>query len=95
MGSDTVSAGHRALAILNLRVTRQAVVLSYNHLFQLTAVLFVVVLPLAWLLKSNPKVSGATPAVIPPAPPRPMPRRQPVPVPEDEEAGELVGAGAH
>jgi DHA2 family multidrug resistance protein len=95
MGSDTVSAAHRALAILNLRVTRQAVVLSYNHLFQLTAILFVVVLPLALLLKSNPKVSGATPAVIPPAPPRPMTRGQPVPAPEVEEAGELVGAGAH
>ena len=95
-GSDAVTAGHRALAILNLRVTRQAIVLSYDHLFQLTAVLFVIVLPLALLLKSNPKVSGATPAVIPPTPPRPMERRQPVPAPEPaEEAGELVGAGAH
>jgi hypothetical protein len=72
-------------------------VLSYNHLFQLTAMLFILVLPLALLLKSNPKVSGATPAVVPPAPPQPLPRRRPEPAPETEpsEAEELVGAGAH
>ena len=95
-GSDAVSAAHRALAIMNLRVTRQAVVLSYNHLFQLTAMLFVIVLPLALLLKATPGVRGAAPAVPPPAPPEPMlrPRPEPVRVPEAEELEELVGAGA-
>ncbi|MGD0483326.1 MAG: DHA2 family efflux MFS transporter permease subunit [Gemmatimonadales bacterium] len=52
-GTDPVTAGQRALGILNLRVTRQATVLAYNHLFQMTTVLFLVALPLAFLLASR------------------------------------------
>jgi DHA2 family multidrug resistance protein len=52
-GADPVMAGQRALAVLNLRVTRQAVVLAYNHIFQLTTVLFVAALPLTFLLASR------------------------------------------
>ena len=59
-GADPVSAARKALAVLNLRVTRQATVLAYNHIFELTAVLFVVGLPLALLLASRRVVrSGA------------------------------------
>ncbi len=96
-GADAVSAAHRALAILNLQVTRQAVVLAYNHLFQLAAMLFVVALPLTLLLKGTPRVRGVPPAMAPPAPPRPMPRprTEPVPVPALAEVEELVGAGSH
>jgi len=94
-GADTAGATHRALAVMNLRVTRQAVVLSYNHLFQLAAMLFVVALPLTLMLKGTPRVRGASPAVTPPAPPRPMPRPRTEPIPHEPavEVGELVGAG--
>jgi MFS transporter, DHA2 family, multidrug resistance protein len=60
-GADPVTAGRRALAILNLRVTRQAVVLAYNHIFQLAAALFLVAIPLVWLLKSRRAPGRAAP----------------------------------
>jgi DHA2 family multidrug resistance protein len=97
VGGDSLTAAQRGLAIMNGRITRQAVVLSYNHLFQLAAMLFVVALPLTLLLKGTPRVRGAPPAMAPPAPPRPMPRprTEPVPVPALAEVEELVGAGSH
>jgi MFS transporter, DHA2 family, multidrug resistance protein len=52
-GADVTTATHRALAILNGQVTRQAVVLAYNHLFALAAALFVAALPLTLLLASR------------------------------------------
>ncbi len=52
-GADSLTAARRALQILNLRVTTQAVVLAYNHLFELAAVLFLVALPLTFLLVSR------------------------------------------
>jgi DHA2 family multidrug resistance protein len=60
-GADPVTASKRALAILDVRVTRQAVVLAYNHIFQLAAALFVVAIPLVWLLKSRPVRDGPAP----------------------------------
>jgi DHA2 family multidrug resistance protein len=94
-GADSLTAARRSLAILNLRVTRQAVVLSYNHLFELAAALFVVALPLTLLLATRARASGAEPAVAPPAPPRPLPRPRPEPVPRalPVETDEPVGAG--
>ena len=50
-GADPVTAAKRAVAILDGRVTRQAVVLAYNHIFELAAVLFVVAIPLVLLLR--------------------------------------------
>ncbi len=61
-GSDPVTAGQRALALLNLRVTRQAAVLAYNHVFELTTVLFLVALPLTFLLASRRSLRGLTSA---------------------------------
>jgi len=58
-GADPLTAGQRALGILNLRVTRQASVLAYNHLFELTTVLFLAALPLAFLLASRRGVRAA------------------------------------
>ncbi len=52
-GADSLTAAQRALAILDLRVTTQAVVLAYNHLFELAALLFVIALPLTLLLASR------------------------------------------
>jgi len=94
-GADSVTAAQRALAALNGRVVRQAVVLSYNHLFQLAAMLFIISLPLALLLGTRSRAAGGAPAV-PPAPPRPMPRPRAEPVPHGlpVEEGELVGAAS-
>jgi DHA2 family multidrug resistance protein len=50
-GSDPTTAGQRALDLLNLDVTRQATVISYNHVFLLIAALFIVVVPLALVLR--------------------------------------------
>jgi len=52
-GSDPVTAAKRAVAILDLRVTQQAVVLAYNHIFELAAALFLVAIPLVLLLKKR------------------------------------------
>jgi DHA2 family multidrug resistance protein len=96
-GADSLTAVHRALAVLNGRVLRQAVVLAYNHLFELAAMLFVVSLPLTLLLTSQRGSGGATPATRPHAPPQPIPRSraEPVPLPAPAGAEELVGAAAH
>jgi DHA2 family multidrug resistance protein len=95
-GADSAAAVQRSLAMMNGRVVRQAIVLSYNRLFQLAALLFVIALPLTLLLATKSGARGATPALPPPAPPRPMPRPrlEPVPVEAPEEVGELVGAGS-
>lgn len=54
LGLDSIAATQRALAILDQRVTAQATVLAYNHVFQLIAALFVLSIPLIVLLK-HPK----------------------------------------
>jgi DHA2 family multidrug resistance protein len=51
-GLDALSATQRALAILDLRVTRQAATLAYNHVFLLVTALFAISVPLVFLLKS-------------------------------------------
>ena len=49
-GADATTAYHRALALLNLSVMRQAAVLAYNHVFELVTLLFVFAVPLVLLL---------------------------------------------
>jgi DHA2 family multidrug resistance protein len=51
-GLDALGATQRALAILDLRVTRQAATLAYNHVFLLVTLLFAISVPLVFLLKS-------------------------------------------
>jgi len=58
-GADPLTARQKALAVLNLRVTRQATVLAYNHIFGLSAMLFVLALPLTLLLSSRRLVRKA------------------------------------
>jgi DHA2 family multidrug resistance protein len=58
-GSDPYTAGRRALDLLNRDVTRQATVLSYNHVFLLIAALFIAVVPLVLLLRSARPAAGA------------------------------------
>ncbi|HEU6450324.1 MAG TPA: DHA2 family efflux MFS transporter permease subunit [Gemmatimonadaceae bacterium] len=51
-GLDALAATQHALAILDLRVTRQAATLAYNHVFLLVTLLFAISVPLVFLLKS-------------------------------------------
>jgi DHA2 family multidrug resistance protein len=52
-GSDAATARRMALKLLDVTVSRQAAVLSYNRVFVLVSILFVVSLPLVLLLKSG------------------------------------------
>jgi DHA2 family multidrug resistance protein len=71
MGTDASTAHQMALRILDLRVTQQAAVLAYNHVFRLVAILFLASLPLVFLLKSGGEA----------APARSGPQRSPPPSP--------------
>jgi MFS transporter, DHA2 family, multidrug resistance protein len=68
-GADPASAAQKALSILNLRVLRQAAVLAYNHIFEMTTVLFLVSLPLTLLLASRRVAQSAAAAQAGPRPP--------------------------
>ncbi|MGA2383302.1 MAG: DHA2 family efflux MFS transporter permease subunit [Gemmatimonadales bacterium] len=52
-GTDVVTATGRAIKLLDLRVMRQAIVLAYNHVLLLVAVLFAVSLPLVLLVRGH------------------------------------------
>jgi len=52
-GADVVTATGRALRLLDVRVLRQATVLSYNHVLLLVAVLFAISLPLVLLIRGG------------------------------------------
>jgi MFS transporter, DHA2 family, multidrug resistance protein len=52
-GADAATAAKQALAMLDGRIARQAAVLGYDHVFALIAVLFVVSIPLVFLLRSS------------------------------------------
>ena len=52
-GNDPATAGYKALNILNNEMTRQASMLSYNHVFFLVTVLFVFCIPLVFFLKGD------------------------------------------
>ncbi|HEX8725110.1 MAG TPA: DHA2 family efflux MFS transporter permease subunit [Gemmatimonadaceae bacterium] len=53
MGASFYEAERRALALLGFRVSQQAAVLSYNHIFLVVASVFVIVSPLVLLLPRN------------------------------------------
>jgi hypothetical protein len=57
-GADFVTAKQRALGVLDLKVTQQATVLAYNHIFELVAALFLIVLPLVLLLRNARHLEG-------------------------------------
>lgn len=53
LGADALTARNRALALLDFKVSQQATVLAYNHIFVLVAVLFTLSLPLVLLLQRS------------------------------------------
>jgi DHA2 family multidrug resistance protein len=57
-GADFQSARLQALKLLDVIVTRQATVLSYNRVFVLVSLLFIIALPLVFLLKRGHAVEG-------------------------------------
>lgn len=58
-GVDAFSARQMALSLLDNEVSRQAGMMAYNYLYVLITVLFVVSLPLIFLLKSSKKREGS------------------------------------
>jgi DHA2 family multidrug resistance protein len=50
-GADAATARAMALRLLDGTIARQAAVLSYNRVFVLVSILFVIALPLVFLLK--------------------------------------------
>ncbi|HEY5219564.1 MAG TPA: DHA2 family efflux MFS transporter permease subunit, partial [Gemmatimonadaceae bacterium] len=64
LGASTEVARARALALLSLRVMRQATVLAYNHVFVIVAAGFVLVAPLILLLPREGHRGGATEAAV-------------------------------
>jgi len=63
-GSDAYTASRRALDLPNCDVTRQAVVLSYNHVFALVMLLFAIALPLVLLLRATGTARDEATALI-------------------------------
>jgi DHA2 family multidrug resistance protein len=61
-GAPPVVAQSKALAVLDLQVTRQAMMLSYAHIFQLFGIALACALPLLFLMKRprGAAVSGAS-----------------------------------
>ena len=57
-GADFATARMQALKLLDLMVTRQATVLSYNRVFVLVSMLFIFALPLVFLLKRGHAVES-------------------------------------
>lgn len=57
-GVDAETARKQALKLLDLIVTRQATVLSYNRVFVLVSLLFILALPLVFLLKRGHAVES-------------------------------------
>ncbi|MCG6533479.1 MAG: DHA2 family efflux MFS transporter permease subunit [Syntrophales bacterium LBB04] len=60
-GADPATAGFQALKLLEEMVTRQASMLSYNHVFFLIALLFLISLPLVLLLKDPQRAASIQP----------------------------------
>jgi MFS transporter, DHA2 family, multidrug resistance protein len=60
LGATAADAQQRALALLESLVSRQATVLAYNHIFELVAMMFAIVLPLLFLLPRSGKTSTET-----------------------------------
>ena len=64
LGADFATARDRALQILDVRVSQQATVLSYNHIFLLVALLFMIVLPLVLLLQRSGHAEGEMELIV-------------------------------
>ena len=60
-GSDPVTASRQGLAALFGVVQRQAAVLSFLDMFQLLAIMFLLAVPLVFLMKKPPKGDGGMP----------------------------------
>jgi DHA2 family multidrug resistance protein len=58
-GSDVVTAGQQALVVLEGLVRRQAAALVFTDVFRLLGVLFLLVLPLLFLMRRPRSAHGA------------------------------------
>jgi DHA2 family multidrug resistance protein len=57
-GSDGFTARLQALSLVNTEVTRQAMMISFNRLFFMVCLLFILSLPLVYLLREPSKAGG-------------------------------------
>ena len=57
-GADVATGRQMALTLLDGELNRQAGMMAYNHLFFLVTVLFIISVPLIFLLNSNKKKTG-------------------------------------
>jgi len=58
LGASAADAREHALALLDMLISRQATVLAYNHIFELVALMFAVVVPLMFLLPRSGRTAG-------------------------------------
>jgi DHA2 family multidrug resistance protein len=63
MSGDPVAAHNQALTLIDRAVDLQALLLSYRDVFYFVAFVFILMLPLIFLLPNPPKSSGPTPIV--------------------------------
>jgi DHA2 family multidrug resistance protein len=59
LGATAADAQEHALALLESLISRQATVLAYNHIFELVAIMFAVVIPLIFLIPRSGHTEGA------------------------------------
>lgn len=59
LGATAAGAREHALALLESLISRQATVLAYNHIFELVAIMFAVVVPLLLLIPRSGHSEGA------------------------------------
>jgi DHA2 family multidrug resistance protein len=62
-GVDAYDAGREATALLYAQVQQQAALLSFVELFHLLGIMFLLTVPLVWLMKRPGRVGGAASAV--------------------------------
>jgi DHA2 family multidrug resistance protein len=60
-GSDLVTATRRSYAMLFAMVERQSAMLSFIDVFRLLGAIFLVIIPLVWLMKSPRVRKGGSP----------------------------------
>lgn len=59
LGATAADAQEHSLALLESLISRQATVLAYNHIFELVAIMFAVVIPLIFLIPRSGHTEGA------------------------------------
>jgi DHA2 family multidrug resistance protein len=84
-GTDPVTAGNRALEVLDLTVRREAFVLAFGDAFTLLGIILLAAIPLVWFVRPGRDCQHA--AVVSPNWPTSLPKPRSVPRPPVSERG--------